>query len=124
MGEVKSAQLTRKQLEVIEDMVDAGEADNQSEALRDLLDEGMRTYGYRAGRNGNTTLKWMSKEMGKLFAYAGMAWLAFFWAFPVGFRLPGALVMVAALGMFGVWLLLDRYEPAVTKRLFGTGEKA
>ena len=124
MAETKGARLTRRQIDAIDDMVERGVADNESEALRSLVDEGMRVHGYRAGRNGNTKLKTMSKELAKLFSYAGMAWLAFFWAFPVGFRLPGVLVLIAAMGMIGTYLVLDKYEPAVSARLFGRGESA
>jgi hypothetical protein len=124
MGESKTAYLTDHQLEVIERMVERGEAGNESEALRNLVNEGMVSFGYRGGQNGNTTLKWMAKELARAFTWAGLAWLAFFWAFPVGFRLPGVMVLIAALGMIAVYLVLDKYEPAVSHRLFGTGEKA
>lgn len=124
MGDPITVRPTQEHREIIKDLVERDKADNTSEAVKNLFDEGARAYGYRAGRNGNTTLKLMSKEFTKLFGYAGMAWLAFFWAFPVGFRLPGVLLIVASAAMLGSYLALDRYEPAVSRRLFGRGESA
>jgi len=124
MAESKTAYLDDHHLEAIQDMVERGEAGNESEALRNFINEGMSNYGYRAGRNGNTTLKWMSKEFARLFSYSGMAWIVFFWAFPVQFALPGVMLLFAALSMIASYLALDRYEPAVSHYLFSRGDKA
>lgn len=122
MAEHKSIRLESDQLDAISDMAETGKADNESAALRKLLSEGMRQYGYAVNGNGNTSLKRAAGELARLFTYVGLGWLAFFWAFPVEFRLWGAVVLLMALAMVGAYLALDAYEPAISRRLFGERE--
>jgi len=124
MGERKSVRITGEQDAAIDDLQDRDKAESESEALRMLITAGMRHYGYRATGNGNTSLKWLSGELARLFAYIGLGWLAFFWAFPVKFRVLGAVVLVMALGMVAVYAVLDQVEPAVSERLFGESDTA
>lgn len=124
MAERKTVRFERDQIHAIEDMVERERADNESAAVKKLLTEGMRQYGYKATGNGDTSLKWAAGELARLLTYVGLGWLAFFWAFPVGFRVLGAVVLVMALAMVGVYLLLDAYEPAISRRLFGKEDPA
>lgn len=124
MAERKTVRFERDQIHAIEDMVERERADNESAAVKKLLTEGMRQYGYKATGNGDTSLKWAAGELARLLSYVGLGWLAFFWAFPVGFRVLGAVVLVMALAMVGVYLLLDAYEPAISRRLFGKEDPA
>lgn len=124
MAERKTVRFERDQIHAIEDMVERERADNESAAVKKLLTEGMRQYGYKATGNGDTSLKWAAGELARLLTYVGLGWLAFFWAFPVDFRVLGAVVLVMALAMVGVYLLLDAYEPAISRRLFGKEDPA
>lgn len=124
MAERKTVRFERDQIHAIEDMVERERADNESAAVKKLLTEGMRQYGYKATGNGDTSLKWAAGELARLLSYVGLGWLAFFWAFPVDFRVLGAVVLVMALAMVGVYLLLDAYEPAISRRLFGKEDPA
>lgn len=125
MGKSKTIWFSPAQVEAIEDLEDRGKADNASEAVRMLLNAGMQAHGYDvAANNSDTTLRRMAGELSRLFAYVGVAWIAFFWAFPVGFRLPGVLVMAAALGMVAIYVALGQVEPRVTHWLFSRGESA
>jgi len=124
MGEPKTVRFDANQEDALQDLVERGKAPNESEAHRMLINAGMAQYGYSAGQNGNTTLKWMSKELARLFSYVGLGWIAFFWAFPVEFRLIGVTILFMALGMIGAYLALEKYEPRVSHAIFGKGEKA
>jgi hypothetical protein len=117
MAEHKSIRLETHQIDAIEDMVDRGEADNQSEALRRLLNSGMAQYGYRAGKNGNTTLKTFTHRLMWAFALIGIVWMATTLAAPVALRMPAYAAMSASVGMFGVYRVLEAHEPAVTNKL-------
>lgn len=124
MGEHRSLRLDKDQRDAIDDMVDRGRADTKTEAAKKFLNVGMQKYGYTPAGDSNTTLRTMAAEFARLFAYVGVAWIAFFWAFPVEFRLVGVLVVVAALGMVGVYVGLGYVEPDLSRRLFSRGEKA
>lgn len=117
MGKPKSVRFNQQQERALDDMVERGEADSQTEAHRMLVNAGMRQFGYRASGNGDTQLKWLAKEMARLFSYIGVGWILFFWAFPVSFAMPGVAVLFMALSMVGAYMLLDAKEPAISKRL-------
>lgn len=106
-------------LDDADDMVERGKADTASEALKMFMKAGKVQYGYHAGQNGDTQLKRASKELTRLLSYAGIGWLVFFWAYPVAFTLPGVMLLFSALAMVGVYFILDRAEPKVSKALFG-----
>jgi len=124
MGERKSLRFETQQLDAATDMVETGQADDQSKAIRKFIDEGMRQYGYTANGTEHTQLRWMAKELAKLTSYIGVGWLVFFWAFPVQFRMAGAFILLMALVLTGVYIVLDAKEPAISNRLFGDKEVA
>lgn len=128
MAESRGVRLEKSHREAIKDMVDArGIADNGNEAIKQLLDAGMREYGYRNGaENGDTTLKRLTAEFARAFTWIGIAWLTLTMLLPVGFRLGAAFAFFAALGCFAVYVALDRREPRVSKWIMGAfgGEKA
>ena len=124
MGDPKTVRFNRAQEQALDDMVDRDRADNQSEAHRMFVNAGMAEYGYSVNGNGDTSLKWAAGELARMLTYVGVGWLAFFWAFPVGFRVWGAVVLLMALAMIGVYLVLDVYEPAISRRLFGKEDPA
>jgi hypothetical protein len=72
--------------------------------------------GYLNG-NGNTTLKWVSKEFSRAFGWIGVAWLALTLAYPVGFRLGAVFAFSAALACSGLYALLDTHEPHISRKL-------
>lgn len=124
MSRPHTVRFNPSQREAIEDLVDKGKAENESQAHRMLVNAGMEAYGFTPRGATDTRLRVMAGELAKLFAYVGIAWIAFFWAFPVQFRLVGAAVVVAALGMVGVYVALGYVEPDLSRRLFSRGERA
>ncbi|MFB6198897.1 MAG: hypothetical protein ABEI52_11635 [Halobacteriaceae archaeon] len=124
MGKNTSLRIDTADLEDAADMVARDKADTQSEALKLFIKAGKTQYGYHAGENGETALKRTSKELARLLGYVGVGWLVFFWAYPVGFALPGVMILFSALGMVGVYFILERTEPKVSEALFGRGERA
>jgi len=124
MGKPKSVRFNKHQEQALDDMVERGRADSETEAHRMLINAGMRKFGYRAGGNGDTQLKWLAGELARLFSYIGVGWVVFFWAFPVQFAMPGVAVLFMALGMVAAYALLDAKEPAVSKRLGLVEDKA
>jgi hypothetical protein len=119
MAQQKNTRLERHQLQAIEDMVDRGIADNESEAHRMLLNAGKREYGYKNGGYTDTMLRLATFRVGVLLAIAGIVGLAFTFAYPVSARLPSFAVLVVGAGLYGVSSVLERHEPQVSQRLKG-----
>jgi hypothetical protein len=126
MAQVKSARFTKEQEQAIEDMVERGMADNESEAHRMFVNSGMREYGYQNGGYTNTALKGFVARGAWLLTVAGLVGLAFTFAYPVPARVPSFAVLVVGVVLFPVREWLDSREPDVSNKLralFG-GEKA
>jgi len=119
MAERKSVHLEQHQLEAIEDMVNRGLADNESEAHRILLNEGKRGYGYKNGSYSDTVLKSVCGEMSKLFLLAGVVLVGVTYFYPVSLRLVALGPIISGLFLLGVERILESHEPKVTNTLRG-----
>jgi len=119
MAETKSARFSKEQVTAIEDMVEQGKADNQSEAHRMFVNAGMREYGYVNGALKETKLRWEVRETSKLCLYAGVLLLGLTWLYPVIFRLAPWGPIVAGLVLHGADRLLGNVEPDVSNWLRG-----
>jgi len=117
MAERKSVRLEKHQLDAIEDMVERGIADNESEAHRMCLNAGKREFGYENGHYTDTTLKRTVYTVASLLTVAGVTGLVFTFAYPVPARLPSFSVVIVGGVLFGVHRLLQSHEPKVSKRL-------
>lgn len=117
MAQVKSARFTKDQEHAIEDMVERGYADNESEAHRMLVNAGMQEYGYRNGEHRDTALKAVVHRVSWLFMTAGLVGMAFTVAYPVPARLPSFAVVGAGVFLFGVYHVLEEHEPKVSNQL-------
>lgn len=119
MAETKSARFSKEQIDAIEDMVEQGRADNQSEAHRMFVNAGMREYGYVNGGMKETKLRWAVRETSKLCLYAGILLLGLTWLYPVIFRLAPFGPIVAGLVLHGADRALGSVEPDVSNYLRG-----
>jgi Arc/MetJ-type ribon-helix-helix transcriptional regulator len=119
MAETKSARFSKEQVTAIEDMVEQGKADNQSEAHRMFVNAGMREYGYVGGALKETKLRWAVRETSKLCLYAGVVLLGLTWLYPVIFRLAPVGPIVAGLVLHGADRALGSVEPDVSNWLRG-----
>lgn len=116
MAQTVSARADTDHREALEDYADDGNADSPSEALRQTSQAELARQGYLNG-NGNTTLKWASKEFSRAFAWIGVAWLAFTFTAPVEYRLGAVFALSAALACSALYVLLDTHEPHISERL-------
>ena len=127
MAEPKTVKMEKRQCDAIGDMEDDDLADNPSEAIRLAFDVGIRELGYGDGDGGDDPwLAWFTGELGKVFAYLAIGWLAATLAAPVGFRLLAVYLFFASVACFGLERAL-RTQWTVGERvrgLFGRGEKA
>lgn len=120
MGDRVTIRLEKRQIQAAKRMEEANEADNQSEAIRQLINTGMAENGYGNGEPPtNTTLQKLTRESARALAYVGIGWLVVTWLMPVAFRLPAAAVLMASVGLFGFERVLEEYEPGVSQRLRG-----
>ena len=117
MGKPKSVRFNQQQLDALEELKERGKADSETEAHRMLLNAGMQRYGFTIAGNGDTWLKRLAGELARLFAYLGVAWLAFFALFPIQFRMIGVAIVVLAVAMTAIRLVLGQVEPRVTHAL-------
>jgi len=119
MGEVLKTRAEREQHQVVEDMIDRGIADSESEALRRLIDAGAREYGYSAASYRDTGLRRVTRRVGWGFAIAALLWFGATLLLPVGYRLPGFGAAFASLAAFAIDRGLGRVEPGLSDRLRG-----
>jgi len=118
MAQTVSARADTDHREALEDYADDGHADSQSEALRQTSQAELARRGYLNG-NGNTKLKWLTKEFSRAFVWIGVAWLALTVAFPVEFRMGAVFALFAAVSCSGLYVVLDTHEPRVSEKLNG-----
>jgi hypothetical protein len=128
MGKRTTIRLETRQIRAAERMEESGDADSQSEALRQLVNAGMEELGYGNGETPHTTtLQRLTRESARALIYVGVGWLLLGWMFPVSYRAPAAAVVVAGAGLLAFERVLEEYEPGVSRRLFGWyggGERA
>lgn len=117
MAQVKSVRLSKQQEQAIQDMVERGTADNESEAHRMLVNSGMREYGYQNGGYADTMLKGLVSQAAWLLTVAGLVGLAFTFAYPVPARVPSFAVLVVGVVLFPVREWLESREPDVSNKL-------
>lgn len=120
MGDRVTIRLENRQIQAAGRMEEAGEADNQSEAIRQFINSGMAEEGYGNGEPPtDTKLQKLTRESARALAYVGIAWLVVAWMFPVEFRIPAAGVLFSAVALAGFERVLEEYEPSVSRRLQG-----
>lgn len=125
MAKSKSIRLEKQERDVMNDMVERrGLADNESEAHRRLLRAGMREYGYENGSYSKSRLTWIASQMAWSFGLVALLWFGVTMLAPVRFRIIGYGLAFASLGCAGLYHLLDRHEPAISKTLFQRSEEA
>ena len=117
MASRKTVRLNKTQENAITDMAERGIADNESEALRTMLNAGMHEYGYNNGEYRNTNLRSVVQEATRILLYAGIAWLGLTVFLPLQFRALSVVLVVGGVFLLGVDQLLKRVEPRVTDSL-------
>lgn len=126
MAEVLSSQFDDDEVDALEEMQRCGDADNYSEALRRATKTGLQELGYQNGENADTTLKWLSGEFARAFAWIGIAWVGLTLLLPIRYRVGAVFAVFAAAGCSGLYVALDQHEPGVTNWMRGLlgGESA
>ena len=117
MGEVKSVKLEKRQLDGIEAIQQEGQADNQSEALRNALDAGLQELGYYHGEKRDTRLRALARRFGDAFGLLGLMWIGVTMFLPVGIRVYAAAPFAASLACIALDRGLATVEPSVSNRL-------
>jgi Arc/MetJ-type ribon-helix-helix transcriptional regulator len=126
MAKNTSVQLQEDHLDGLQEMVDAGQADNRSEALRMAMQSGFREYGVVSYTETETRLRETARQLGVGFAMVGAVMLGLVYFGSVELRLLGIVPWIMALACYGVDRGLARVEPRVSlrlERILG-GEKA
>lgn len=126
MGERKSIRLERKQLDGISAMVEGGDADNDSEALRTALNAGLAELGYRNGERNDTTLRMASRRFADAFSLLGVMWLGMSFWLPIEFRIYAVGPFAASVACLAIDRGLQAHEPRVSRRITAIlrGDKA
>lgn len=118
MAEKIPAQLDQEQVNGLEAMQEAGEADSYSEAVRVSCGVGLRELGYTNGER-QSGIAAASRAVGWLAGIVGIVWLGVTIAYPVETRLPALAAMLASLAAFGVGRLVTGGWRHRLGRLFG-----
>jgi len=113
MAEVKSVRLTRPQLDGIEEIVEDGRADNDSEALRVAVDSGLVEMGYRGPVESDDNdvypgVRAAARRFRDAFVLLGVMWLG------VSFWLPLEL-RIYAVGPFAAAVACDGFDRGLSQ---------
>jgi hypothetical protein len=121
MSKSTSVRLDTDHATAITEMVDAGEADSPSEALRQTSQADLARRGYLSGGGGAMTgLRRGVRTVGSWFFLFAVAWVGVTYWYTIDFRLPAAALILSGLFCYGLdRFVLQRYEPGVTRRLNG-----
>lgn len=117
MGETLSGHVDTDQVEAIQEMVEAGEADNQSEAIRRALRVGLSEMGYHNGVRTDTQLRTVARRFRDAFLLLGVLWVGVSFWLPIGWRSLAAAPVAAGLACHVIDRGLARREPDVSNRL-------
>lgn len=123
MAERVTARTDKDHREALDQMIERGEADSRSEALRQTSQANLARRGYMNG-HGTQSVAAGLQTVGTVFGLVGLAWLAATMFWPVTLRTPSMAFLVAAVGCFAVKRAVTRFEPRTIERIFGRGEKA
>jgi len=119
MGERQHLYLDKNHRDVIEHLVDTGQADNHSDAGKQLIQAGARHRGIWNGPNTatRTGLKRLASEFARAFTWIGVAILALTIFYPIEYRLPAVFAFFAALGCSALYVAVEEYEDALDRAL-------
>jgi len=118
MAKNTTARTDQDHREALDAMVDAGEADSKSEALRQTSQSDLARRGYLNGTH-KPRLSGIADEFAKAFAWIGIGWLGVTMLYPVGYRLGAVFAFLAAFGCMAVGRVVEMDGVG-----FGRGEKA
>lgn len=118
-----SVDLEERQKDVVEEMAKNGDAATASEAIRDAIEHYAQEQGYENGQKRQTALRSAIQRVGDAAALAGIIWLGFTLAMPVGFRFAAIGMLLGAMVCYGAERALGRVEPRVSQWLVW-GERA
>lgn len=127
MAKTIGARTDKEHREALEKIVEHGDADSPSEALRQTSQAELARRGYLNGATMDTSLRQTVREFARIFSYGGIFWFGFTVLWSVEVRLAGVFLLCVGLALFGVDQLLAKVEPKVTDRinsLFSRGETA
>lgn len=99
MAKNTTARTDKDHREALQRMVDSGEADSASEALRQTSYADLARRGYL---NGSRGVERAAEEFGKAFGWVGVGWLAVTAIYPVEYRVGAVFALVASVACFGV----------------------
>jgi len=102
----------------LEAMIDDGQADSMSEALRQTSRAELARQGYLNGTH-KPRLSGIADEFAKAFAWIGIGWLGVTMVYPVGYRLGAVFAFLAAFGCMAVGRVVEMEGVG-----FGRGEQA
>lgn len=123
MAKPVSVRIENEQKHAIEDMVEDGAANTESEALRLALRAGLTERGYLNGyaaATPDTSLRALCRELARVCGYSAIGYSGAAMVLPVTIIQQWVLVLLLfALGFLVVDQLLESHEPAVSRRLFG-----
>jgi hypothetical protein len=96
MSKSTSVRLDTDHAKAIGDMVEHGEADSPSEALRQTSQADLARRGYLNG-SGESYWAWLLRRVGFAFMYAGLGAVALLYFLPVTFRIVAVVPLLSGL---------------------------
>jgi len=119
MAEHKTVRLDKEHESALESMVEDGNANDMSGAIRQTSQAELARMGYLNGTTKDTTLRQTVREFARLMIYAGFAWFGFTVLWDVQIRLAGLVLLAVGVVLLGADRMLAQVEPTVTNRIHG-----
>ena len=110
MAQPVTAKLDDDQVDYLKEKVECGEAGSISEAVRSEIDHGNAT---------NTALRRMLRRTADSTTFLGVFWVGLTFVYPLEFRAFAIPIFAVALALYISDRVLEGYEPAFSRRLFG-----
>lgn len=103
MGEANTLRLDSEHWDGIDQLTDSGEADNRSEAARQIMSAGLHQMrDEQRARQERSPLAVAGNKIGMASGIVALAWLTATIAYPIGVRMPSLVMMICSLTSFGV----------------------
>jgi hypothetical protein len=121
MGDPTTVRLDADHQNALDEMIDEGHADNQSEALRQTSRSQLVQEGYFTG-SGESYWTLLLRRVGYAFMYAGVGVVAVFYFLPAPFRITAVAPLISGLVCLGASRAIEEYQTEPTNHTGHTAQ--
>lgn len=117
MADPKTVRLDTDHQSAIEDMIEEGDADTHSEAIRQTSRAQLAREGHLAGSGGTGYWAWALRRMAFASMYAGLGAIAIFYFMPLSIRFIAVVPMLAGIICLVTSRAIEAHQPITTPHI-------